>query len=720
MKYQNLDLEVSNYQRTDGVERFRVRVSRSPVGEQRPDDADEAQLPSDLRGRLRRLNKRGLSFDELVTLGTDLASALLPPRARQKFYESLAYVQPINARLRVRLKLYDYMLADLPWEYAYVSPPGTPTGGNSLMGFLGLNLNLSLVRYEEVGRPAQLPAPPRPLRMVTLLSNADPMRLLNLDGERNNIELALQDLEGIKVDFYANATVNSLQEALLEEAQIFHFAGHGNFTDDMGPAPGQREGNGSLLFMGESNGDAVNLRADTLALNIADRGVRLAVLNACESSQRDDVNAWTGIAPVLMYAGVPAVVGMQFTIKDENAVAFSRFFYRSLVAGQSIDVSVISGRRAIVNRNYANPAERDWGVPVLYLRAEDDGILFPKSADETAHSLADTVIASEGLAAFSKLMNSPEVRAAAEVFRDYFQDARTYINILSDYKGVHDQLHDLQRYYDPIVQEVRRLPDVTARENLRYSEVRLGIIIDNLKVIEQRGSSAAGDIAEIIEELAGVLAEFQLGNPVDPTTGVMLELSQEHINSAMRHLTQTVALHPTQINERLTDAAANLHLPDLVNALMVVRGKIPYAAVEAAAVSEFETGVDALMSLHHGLSDLIKEHGKWQIVDNDLRRIESRLAKYQEELTESWIGLRKRVNNLCQASQDKWATLLMSDSSKLDNALKAQNLTEIKQYFRSYRARAGERFYQVDNNLNELCSKIRDVGVSLDAILRRM
>jgi hypothetical protein len=103
--------------------------------------------------------------------------------------------------------------------------------------------------------------------------------------------------------------------------------------------------------------------------------VRLAVLGACEAARRDQVNAWTGVAPALTRAGIPAVIGMQYAIRDASAVGFSRRLYRALAAGQPIDAAVTDGRLAIYNRG--DEDERDWGVPVLYLRAEE-GVLFPQ------------------------------------------------------------------------------------------------------------------------------------------------------------------------------------------------------------------------------------------------------------------------------------------------------------------------------------------------------
>jgi hypothetical protein len=119
--------------------------------------------------------------------------------------------------------------------------------------------------------------------------------------------------------------------------------------------------------------------ADDLAMNLRRCGVRLAVLGAGEAGRRDQVNAWTGVARSLTRAGIPAVVGMQYPIRDTSATAFYQGFYRALAAGQPIDAAVTDGRLAIVNRS--SEGDRDWGVPVLYMRSLE-GVLFPQAPPE--------------------------------------------------------------------------------------------------------------------------------------------------------------------------------------------------------------------------------------------------------------------------------------------------------------------------------------------------
>jgi hypothetical protein len=111
------------------------------------------------------------------------------------------------------------------------------------------------------------------------------------------------------------------------------------------------------------------------------KGVRLAVLGACDTGRRDDHNVWGGVAAALVERGVPAVVAMQFTIGDRRAASFASAVYRGLVAGLTVDEAVALGRTAI--RTVSTGAQsdvRDWVVPVLYLRDHGGRVFEPVSS----------------------------------------------------------------------------------------------------------------------------------------------------------------------------------------------------------------------------------------------------------------------------------------------------------------------------------------------------
>lgn len=251
-----------------------------------------------------------------------------------------------------------------------------------LDGFIALDRKISLVRYEVQGQPlvGVGPGGVDSVRLVILMASPDGYPKLRLGIEKGEIEKAVEGSLSIKSECHLDATIQTLETAFRQDAHIFHFAGHGEFDGDLGERYGSQEGKGFLVFLDDDGVGKQSYSAERLAANLKGRGLRLVVLCACHTARRGEVNPWTGVVPALTRTGIPAIVGMQFGIQDENAVAFSRSFYRTLTAGQSVDAAVHNGRLAVLNRCVDN--DRDWGVPVLYLHHRsgngEDGVLFPR------------------------------------------------------------------------------------------------------------------------------------------------------------------------------------------------------------------------------------------------------------------------------------------------------------------------------------------------------
>ncbi|MEA2972168.1 MAG: hypothetical protein QOG82_626 [Actinomycetota bacterium] len=343
---------------------FVVRVFESPAGE--GEQAERVKVPSDLDVRVGWLDRRQIDADlgAQIELGTILGLLLLPPYARGLFQASLA-VPANDEGLRVRLRL-DPALADVPWELAWVARhQGEPTAA----GFLALDPRISIVRHEAVATPVpSVSAEVAGRRVVVALASPDGYPPLpSLAAEREALSEALDGVAGVTATFVDDATPASVLDALSAGADIFHFSGHG--TAD-----------GGVVLAG-GDGTAQVVPADRLAEMVQAKGVRLAVLGACDTGHRDDHNVWGGVAAALVERGVPAVVAMQFTIGDRKAAAFAGALYRALVAGLTVDEAVALGRTAI--RTVSTDAQadvRDWAVPVLYLRDHGGRVFEPVSS----------------------------------------------------------------------------------------------------------------------------------------------------------------------------------------------------------------------------------------------------------------------------------------------------------------------------------------------------
>jgi hypothetical protein len=311
------------------------------------------------------------------------------------FQRSLAWAREDGIRLRLRL---DDKLSAWPWEYLYIQDA---RGEQTPSGFLALDPRISIVRHEALAqRPTDWFAPESDRRVIVSMASPKTYPTLeSLPREQAAIRDALDKIAGIRVDYlprYPNgdvttipgARVEDLTQALAERTDILHFSGHGEFVKGPGPGGASIVGEGAIVLAGADN-QAVPYPAYMLADLLRSRGVRLVVLGACETGQRDSFHVWSSVAASLIKAGVPAVVAMQFSINDKLAAAFMGAFYRALVAGELLDNAMSAGRAAI--RAEALSLEeseiRDWGVPVLYLRSAGARVFNPVT-DKEALELA--------------------------------------------------------------------------------------------------------------------------------------------------------------------------------------------------------------------------------------------------------------------------------------------------------------------------------------------
>ena len=152
--YHNLDLEALDYHKDGEAEHFRVYVAASPVGQQKRTEAEKVALTPDLHQRLRQLAQGCLALPELIELGDSLAALILPPRARSFLVHSQELLKS-DEGLRIRLRLCNYALADLPWEYVYISLTESSAAQEEKGpdGFLALNRRFSLVRSVTHAQP---------------------------------------------------------------------------------------------------------------------------------------------------------------------------------------------------------------------------------------------------------------------------------------------------------------------------------------------------------------------------------------------------------------------------------------------------------------------------------------------------------------------------------------------------------------------------------------
>jgi hypothetical protein len=240
--------------------------------------------------------------------------------------------------------------------------------------YLGLRLRFPIVRYLDLPNPPKPMVVEPPLRVLVAVSQPHGVASLDVKGELASIRQALTLLpDKVEMDVLDPARREGLLARLRRGYHVFHFIGHGVF----------RNGEGYLILE-DTDKRTDQVSATLLGRLVADSSLRLAVLNACETSVTGPEIAFGGVAHQMVRAGMPAVVAMQQNVPDSTAVAFSREFYGALADGWPVDTAVQEGRRGIIAMRGNDWTERgDWAIPTLYMRAPD-GIIMGLQESQTA------------------------------------------------------------------------------------------------------------------------------------------------------------------------------------------------------------------------------------------------------------------------------------------------------------------------------------------------
>jgi WD40 repeat protein len=371
MRYVDFDLELDSAGES-GVYRALARASVSGQAHARfglPFEVAEFELAAEAVAQM-RVDPRQFTVapsstaqpeaPDLQAFGQVLFTAVLGQGQLHAIYEDCrraAKRQGSSMRLLLRIRPPD--LAALPWELLY---------DPERREYLTLSRGVSLVRYLEVAQPAEPLLVQPPVRVLGVV--ASPANLVRLDAvqEQQRLETALQPLLSqrlFELTWLIDPSWRELQTALRQHSyHVLHFIGHGGFD--------AARAEGFLALVHEDDGQAYRLSGDELGRLVEGHAsLRLAVLNACDGA-RGSQNDGHGVAAALVQRGMPAVVAMQWPIRDSEAIQFARTFYEVIGEGRDIDLAVSEARIAL---SMVNRADYGWSTPVLHLRVAD-GRLF--------------------------------------------------------------------------------------------------------------------------------------------------------------------------------------------------------------------------------------------------------------------------------------------------------------------------------------------------------
>jgi tetratricopeptide (TPR) repeat protein len=249
-------------------------------------------------------------------------------------------------------------------------------------------------RVDAVGANFELPGGRSTLNILVLVARPDGPHDVGYRTISRPLMDSLRDAGlPITVDLVRPGTWQALLDHLRATTdqhgsgwhQVIHFDLHGSFSDYVSMERGRREGRflfspetlmpfagrrGFLYFETTDAGKAAPVSAENVAALLAEHRVAVAVLNACQSAMQNASEA--GLAQQLVEAGVPAAVGMAYSVTVSAAERAMPVLYGQIAAGTELTAAVHAARRDLYDqkarRAYFNQELEleDWMLPVMF------------------------------------------------------------------------------------------------------------------------------------------------------------------------------------------------------------------------------------------------------------------------------------------------------------------------------------------------------------------
>lgn len=360
----------------------------------------------DFVAKLERIRDEPYSADEALfkEVGHTLFDALFRGQVRDIFIST--YSQKVqtseNSYLRLRMDINEAApeVAVLPWEFMARNDAFLCTQAKTQVTRQLLNLDYGNIKSLTVdGKPQALIVIPRGSGLET----GQELETITGALEKAGIPYKVLGGKDEKGEKDKKVTVQDVADKLATgDFNILHFIGHGKFEKgDDGVLHGSLRFNTPYEDMEEDEDEEWVTEGRLQALMGNYENIKLVVLNACkgaEIAERRSGRGFIGTAPALLRAGVPAVVAMQYAIRDDVAIQFAETFYGRLTEGRwagQVDTAVTLARNACY---LTYPQDRGFATPILYLRSKD-GIIFNIQRESEATDEEAAISKEQALAA---------------------------------------------------------------------------------------------------------------------------------------------------------------------------------------------------------------------------------------------------------------------------------------------------------------------------------
>ena len=335
-------------------------------------------------------------------------------------------------------------------------------------------------------------------------------------------------------------------------------------------------------------------------------------------------------------------------------------------------------------------------------------------------------IAAQAIASLADPKRKQRVREAAREYTSVFEKASSQVSIIHTHKRVHDLLHEVEFlcYEGLITAAPPAFPEKDwARKQIKIYLFQLKKHLSQVDDILSRITKHQRQVAGVRDQLREAYTALKEADD---------KLDADLCSCAISRL-RDLLWGPDQsnFNVLLNVAARELDMDSLVSAMRSLQGVISKTESSDTA-KRFQLGVDDLAQLSKELYLHIDEHDKWQEIDNLLRTFyvnNPELLSQLEFQRKRFMSLLVTTCNMSEtmegqleagASASVWTGPLMHEATELDRAVTVGDLNEARLHLGQLRQYVGDRFYETDKKVRELCERISNFEGPLRTVVNNL
>ncbi len=352
------------------------------------------------------------------------------------------------------------------------------------------------------------------------------------------------------------------------------------------------------------------------------------------------------------------------------------------------------------------------------------------AAPETAEQVA---AAAQGVKALHDSLGNEKVHALLAASRNDLERLADDLNLLSNYKKLHDVLHGLHVTFLRLIDDAARKLETdksAPRDALReYLDQLQTKFVD----AEEAAQALPDTPAERDEQMAWVL---ELAAAVDALREAVDKADSRGAVEVVYKLKLIARKRPKFLNVLITRTAKRMPIARLVETLQQVAGAF---ICEDGHARDLAGGIAALQRLIPDQMGLVSQHSEWQKIADSLWEADKQLNQEREadeQLHQEsgrslegfqyvWEGVTKMVKSITASDPaSEWAIKLNRQIAAFEKAFPMPQSTAVSDQarlcFDTFMKEANQRFYRVDKALHARCDGIVKLGRPLRALLEEI